>query len=312
MLPSKIVVECCSEGVGYQKYYKKTVCPYCMSEYTKLIRHLESAHNLEEKVQKILEYPKNSKERKKLCFKLQNLGNFRHNVEVLKRKEGILKVIRRSSESKISYKDYACCPSCLGFFCSKDYWRHAKGRCSFLKHLSERSSLRSAKGILEAYLLDEDASFSDQHIKEVLLRMRNPVIVSTVKNDWLLMRYVKTLVGKKRLSVGRKNIIRDKVRSMARLFLEVKKIQPNLLQFSETFEGRYFDAVKDAVHTLSGRGKYQMLSQVLRLGHSLRKCCHLLIGDSLKKNNEVKKESVSNFLELLENEWSGKLSKCAV
>lgn len=77
---------------------------YCMKEYTKLIRHLERSHGKEKEVKEIEAMAKNSIERKKKCLLMQNQGNFKHNIQVIKDLKGNLKVVRRPPHATRSYK----------------------------------------------------------------------------------------------------------------------------------------------------------------------------------------------------------------
>jgi len=79
------------------------------------------------------------------------------------------------------------------------------------------------------------------------------------------------------------------------------------------FRGTYFDVVIDAVHMLTGKGDdIKTPSHALKMGHSLKKFCHILIGEALRKNDSARKDGVHCFLELIENEWSEKVSKHAL
>jgi len=93
-----------TEGYGSQRYYKKAVCMYCMEQFTKLVPHLERAHNHQKEVQEMSALPRNSIQRKKKCLLIQNRGNFKHNIKVLKELKGTLKVVRRPKDGSSNYK----------------------------------------------------------------------------------------------------------------------------------------------------------------------------------------------------------------
>jgi len=54
-----------------------------------MIRHLERVHTIEEEVKELQCLPKNSRERKKKCLLIQNKGNLKHNVKVLREKRAL-------------------------------------------------------------------------------------------------------------------------------------------------------------------------------------------------------------------------------
>jgi hypothetical protein len=224
----KITVEHC-DGTGFQKYYKTAACPFCLKDFKKLVPHLERAHQKEQEVSQLISLDKNSQERKILCLKLSNLGNFKHNINVLKSREGSLKVVRRPTEKNVPAKDYVCCPSCLGFFFYKDLWRHVKSNCPFSKKLSEQSSLKLAKDILTSFTIpDEDQLLNDERVKKIVYNMRHQEIIEEIEGDWLLLKYVKIMADKYILSGNQENMIREKVRGLARLFSHLKEAYPEI------------------------------------------------------------------------------------
>lgn len=148
---------------------------------------------------------------------------------------------------------------------------------------------------------------------DILGKMRHPEIVETIREDWLLLKFIKVFSDKYAFMGNQENLIRDKARTLARLFLVIKDIVPDVAQFSDCFRGIYFDVVIDAVHFRTGKGDdIKTPSQALKIGHSLKKCCNILIGEALRKNDINRKEEAHCFLELIENEWNEKVSKHAL
>jgi len=144
----------------------------------------------------------------------------------------------------------------------------------------------------------------------ILSGMRHADIAETIHEDWLLLKFIKVFADKYAFTGNQENLICEKARTIARLYLKIKESVPDVAQFSDCFKGIYFDDVIDAVHYRTGKGDdIKTPSQALKIGHSLKKCCHILIGDALRKNNLEKKEEVHSFLELVENEWNEKVSK---
>lgn len=78
-----------------QIYDKQNYCTFCSKSIKSKISRQILTHNLQPKVMKILSLPKRSEERKIELELLANEGNFKHNLEVLRKKEGFLVVARR-------------------------------------------------------------------------------------------------------------------------------------------------------------------------------------------------------------------------
>jgi len=93
-----------TEGEGSKRYYRKAYCPYCEQPFAKMIRHLETVHSMEDEVKQLESFPKKSIARKKQCLLIQNKGNLKHNIKVLREKKGTLKVARRPEVDSGNYK----------------------------------------------------------------------------------------------------------------------------------------------------------------------------------------------------------------
>ncbi len=57
-------------------YNKKQSCYFCKTQFSKIIRHLESAHAEEDGVKVLRSMEKKSKGREKQAVKLRNMGNY--------------------------------------------------------------------------------------------------------------------------------------------------------------------------------------------------------------------------------------------
>ena len=69
--------------LGKRNYAKADYCYFCKCQYlSKISKHFMSLHANEERVKKIMDLPKGSRERKRQLALLQNDGNHLHNCEV--------------------------------------------------------------------------------------------------------------------------------------------------------------------------------------------------------------------------------------
>ncbi len=90
-----IVVGACKKRDGNRLYDKKHYCLYCSKPYSKMARHLESAHEDKGDVAKALSFPKGSKQRKKHLDFIRNRGNYAHNAAVMESGRGELVPFKR-------------------------------------------------------------------------------------------------------------------------------------------------------------------------------------------------------------------------
>ena len=96
-----------------RNYDKGQACFFCKKLVSKSKRHLESVHPNE---MDIVSMARKTKKQQDIEYeRIRNLGNFNHNVVVLREKVGQLIVVRRSVGIK-TCNDYLSCIFCYGFF----------------------------------------------------------------------------------------------------------------------------------------------------------------------------------------------------
>ncbi|KAG5268247.1 hypothetical protein AALO_G00209950, partial [Alosa alosa] len=108
---------------GSRMYNKRQFCLYCKSSFLKIAKHLERKHSKESEVQKLLIFPKGSKQRRVHLEYLRNKGNFAHNAEVLRTGKGEL-VARKQPKEESQAQNYKPCLYCQGLFVKHAMWRH--------------------------------------------------------------------------------------------------------------------------------------------------------------------------------------------
>ena len=307
-MTSKITIQEVEDTTGKNKNYKIRHCLFCQQGIQQqIIRHLERKHKDEPEVKILMALPSGSKERKEMCNKLHNEGNFQHNMEVLEKQEGVLLVTRRSKKNTNTFKDYLPCTHCLGFYNKDDISRHCKSTCKFRGPTMTKSAVKLGKEVVAIHMGTTSKEFAS-----LLAKMKNEEYVETIQADSLLKSYAQTLIDKYAIKKGPDNLIREKLREMTKLFLELKESNNNLT-FLEIFKPENFDSVIFAVHSLTGRGTgIKSPSLALKFGHGLKKVARILIGQSLRRRDEVAKKNAEDFLILMENEWTEKVSRNAL
>lgn len=296
-------------------YDKKQACYYCGTLIIKIARHYELKHQSEREVAIALSFNKGSTERKSHLEKLRLLGNYHHNLTVLETGKGELIVMRRpsSSNQKSRAEDFLPCPSCCGFLKRQDLWKHAKS-CKF-KPQDMKDAPKYQKVQQNAKLMLFPAIYNDSSsiLSKLLATMKIDEVSVIARNDELI-RDVGVMLLEKH-GEKQNNLVSQKMRELARLLMQLRETEfrPDA-QLSEFIKPDKFDVVVSAVKNISkfhfkeGIQNVATPSLSLKLGHSLKKCVHILRGKALRRKDKDLQENADNFEKLIESEWSHRVS----
>lgn len=296
-------------------YDKRQACYYCGTLQFKIARHYELKHQSEREVAIALSFNKGSTERKRHLEKLRLLGNYHHNLTVLETGKGELIVMRRPSSSgeKSSPEDFLPCPSCCGFLKRHDLWKHAKS-CKFRPE-SMKDAPKYQKVQQNAKLMLFPAIYNDSSgiLSKLLATMKSDEISAIARNDELI-RDVGVMLLEKH-GEKQNNLVSQKMRELARLVMQLRETEfrPDA-GLSDFIKPDKFDVVISAVKNISkfhfqeGVQNVATPSLSLKLGHSLKKCVHILRGHALRRKDKDLQEDAENFEKLLESEWSHRVS----
>ncbi|KAH3836252.1 hypothetical protein DPMN_109622 [Dreissena polymorpha] len=139
----------------YDKINYSTFCRKAIR--SKISRHLLSVHKSDFRLMDVSILPKRLKERMVKLEVLVNEGNFKHNIEVLKNKDGFLVVGRRENkERNFKIGNYLPCDFCKKFILITTLWLHHQN-CSVARFMNNSN---------------EAASGSDDHENVVRLSTR--------------------------------------------------------------------------------------------------------------------------------------------
>ncbi|XP_057666792.1 uncharacterized protein LOC130900289 [Diorhabda carinulata] len=277
--------------------------------------------------QKLISKPKLSKERRDAFSNLIRYGDFYHNCDVLATKNGNLILARRVSpaeEQFTKYYDYGPCPECLGFLYKKHIWHHLKYKCkskSVETELREEESLCSGKGpIAESTALLNGIIGTNltPEFLEIVHKFRNDAISNRCKEDETIMRYGAFLFEK--YSSTQSELIRQSMRQLGRLSLELKKQGELFQNLNEMLIPEKFDVIVNATKVVclsqrqdtTKRPEFGIPSLALKIGYGLKKCAAIERGQSLRKGDLRQNRKYLGFLHLLNLEWAVKISSNAL
>ncbi|KAK4886596.1 hypothetical protein RN001_002867 [Aquatica leii] len=280
---------------------KMDFCFYCETSVLNFARHITRNHTSEVEVQKILSKPPGSRERKSLLDLLRKKGNFLNS-----------NVACKPVQSLRAAKDLLPCDHCLGFFSAKLLWKH-RSRCTDSKSKNHKAA---AQNILVANLRIDSALKNT-----VFPRMRADEISLVAKKDPLICAY-----GARYMRIHREKhfiaVTSRKMREIARLLIELKKIEPAIKCLFDALKPKYFDIIVAATKIVAKynaeKDKYISPTYAMHMGTYLKQCAEIAIIFALKRKEIAEKVTsaeaeadLKTLIKVIESQWQYEVSSQA-
>ena len=232
---------------------------------------------------------------------MKNRGNFLHNIDVLKAKEGNLLVVRRPKED-IDASKYSPCSACLGFFSKYNLWSH---KCVSENNKPSGNVLKESQTLLQSVLHKQ----SPQLIR-VLNTLRHDPVTDAVKADRLICKFMDIELEKYDYQVTKERHTRSKARELGRLLLHVRNNNEQLdgCQFQDLLVPNHFDILIKAVMELSHTDGNEATSLPIKLGQTITKLVNILMGEGIRDGDDSRIDICRRFTLLYEAEWSDRVS----
>ena len=309
----KLYVKWSSNSRGKRVFDKRHYCVYCSKASTNLSKHLVKKHRNEERIKQVLMQTTGSRQRKLLLEYVRNLGDYKHNCAVMSKGEGEI-IPWRSPPEPVDAIEYVPCPDCFAFFQQHHLWRHHRG-CNFCEKSEKKHTFRSLRSEAQL-LLPSSNEVSESFKKNILSIMTRDEISILARNDSTITTYGEKLLQKHSNLKHLHSHISCKMRELARFVAAVRKIDSTITWLDDCLYPNKFDIVVEAVRKLcgfcEGNNKYQNPSLALKLGHSLKKCCCIVICACLKEGDEERRKTLKNFIYLCDKQWSVEVSSSAL
>ena len=307
-LPASVTVAATANSPGGRCYDKRFYCLYCERPQAKLKTHLISQHGDEQEVAEMCSIADRSAQ-KNVLTRLRNLGNHRHNSQVIRAGSGILVVAYRPKEAA-DPNNYAPCPHCFGYYEIKQIWKHCKKRCPLAPQATNSASVLSQA----RYLLPVSHAVTAS-TRQILSVMQRDSIYKLSVNDELIMKFAEKLTLKHFSDRDKHEYVRAKIRELGRLLASLKS-SFNINSIREAIDPAHFQKVINCVRTVSGfdcsTGMYKTPSLALKLGHAMKKCAVLLKSAALQESNKELEVKSDAFLQLCDMEWTSEVSSMAM
>ena len=240
--------------------------------------------------------------------KLSNEGNFKHNVDVLQKKNGFLVVGRRQVRgNEFQVGDYLPCIYCKKFIQKKTLWLHSRN-CS-VKSLTTNqdedssNAVRLSRRLLSSAVMDEFESGT----AKLLSRMQPDKITEQVKNDELIMRYaalkVESLGREQDQKIGDIYRVSQACRTIARVVIRCREKDPSIKDLDAVITPAKFDLVVSSTKSLCTDEKNAPSLGKL-VGNNLAHVIEVKKGVALRFRNEQRLVEAETFHKLFKSEWN--------
>ncbi|KAK3920892.1 3-isopropylmalate dehydratase large subunit [Frankliniella fusca] len=310
---------------GTKRVSKKFPCQYCLDAgkekymFSRLRDHLEGCHNEETEVAAFMACT--PKRATKKASAIRNAGERMLHMRLFKSGQGEINVKRRPTE-KTHIKNYLPCLKCFRLIKSSYLARHFKtcesvhsdNSSSPVKENIHRLQARSAMVLPPKESKEDNAEFR----KTVLENMNYGPVLDEILNDATILSYGKKIFQQLKESncPNSIRIVKDKMRELGRLMLEVKKLDPDTRCIVDIFCASKYRLVVEAGRAVAcyqeKENKFKSASYILKLKPDLMGITDHYIGkclDDLETHSLV--QPVQLFRGRIEREWTGDCAKLA-
>ncbi|XP_054272900.1 uncharacterized protein LOC128993164 [Macrosteles quadrilineatus] len=306
---------------------RRNFCPFCRKLGTNFSRHLIRYHSDEDEMKEYLALSDASPHRRKvqralITQKIRNAGNNIYNNEVVNGKiVGKILPVKRSSNRKYSANNltHVECKHCLGMFKKQSLYRHIANCKQYSpdessKQNDTRKGRKDRKLAQHSSLLARhNANSSDLLKRDVFPKMQRDSDTLFAQGDRIITRYGSNLRFNHRTD-RQIYYCSSKMRTLARLFYTMKKTLPELKEFQDCLNPRYFNTLVDSVRKMSGfdaaSGNMKTPSVSPRLCSALKSCANIVKSDAIKDPVLTDRQKVEiidradKFLFLIEKDWA--------
>jgi hypothetical protein len=312
--PSEVFRVAVTHNKSRRIWDKRYYCKFCLKAQSKLPRHMILKHPGEPEVVALASLPLKSEKRKLHLRKLLNDGTYLHNVEVIQNRTGEIIPFKRPA-SAASCSTFIPCEYCSAMFSKGSLWKH-KRRCPFKPSSEGAGSSRRCQG-RGSLLLPFSAEASDGFKRDIMSVMVQDDVTAAIRTDDVIMKFGNRLHFKHGHLQHRWQNIRERMRQMGRLLVEVRKTS-SVKCLSDCLVPEMFERVVRAVRLVCGFDESSHVfgtpSLALKMGHSLKECTKIQINACVMQTSLYleRKKKHEEFLSLCETEWSHEVSSHAL
>ncbi|XP_056129347.1 uncharacterized protein LOC130106989 [Lampris incognitus] len=315
-IETTITVKMCTKKNNKRAWDKRHYCLYCGKSDMKIARHLERKHIEVKEVAHAFSFPVGSKQRKELLEELRNMGDYQHNMKVLKEGRGQI-VTRKRPCNNASVEDYLPCQFCYAMFVKRALWKH-QSSCRSRETRDEKDGERKTrKSVQKASSGLLPIANSSKACQDVIHAMRQDAVTFHIRTDNLICKYGESLHAKhwQEKSRDTTRYIAQKLRELGRFMLVVKKLDKTVKGLQDVCTPLKFNLVLKAIRKLTEfsptKNVYRKPSTAVKIGFSLKGATEVLIGQTVMMEDDSAEKKAKKFMELLDKSWKDHVSASA-
>jgi hypothetical protein len=279
-------------------------CFFCDEKETHIARHFYRRHHDEMKVARAMSFPVKSAPRLALLDELRNLGNEKHNHQVILEKRGTLVPVRRSRVVHVT-EDYLPCIYCHRLFLKTELLKH-RARCHCVADAdNSRLSRRYARATAQVSMFGPK-SLTNDFRSNILERMINDEVHRTILQDRLILRFGQGMYNDSEGKRTGHQQCKNNMREAGRLLVAVKKLDSSVRSFDKLLNITYWNLLVAATIDVSHIGKDIdgcIPSLAIKLGYHINVLTNIVLTDSLLARTKTCTEEITSFIRLKELNW---------
>ncbi|XP_063902554.1 uncharacterized protein LOC135122286 isoform X2 [Zophobas morio] len=244
---------------------KRHCCYFYEQFFVEMSSHILRKHKDQEEVKNIMTMKANSVERNAALREIRRKGDYNFNKNATcEEKISIRRVVTRQASNLIT------CPNCFGEIMTRNFARHER-KCTG-RPPNRRNVLKEAR-----FKIIQKEFTANSFSQKLFLAFLEPVQVGLILHEILEDKCLKLVAERYSLmhrgSYSALKNDRQHLRRMARLILDVKDINPSILDFEDLILYGGYDALLEGVFNLCSLDKETDALNVDYLTHNLPTQC---------------------------------------
>lgn len=144
--------------------------------------------------------------------------------------------------------------------------------------------------------------------------MKEDNVTSAIASDELVITYANLQILKYSHSKHHHKMIRNKLRHISRILLEMRKLNEQITDVASIFDPSHFDCYVEAIHRLAGlrNGKFRVPSFGPSSVTLINQIGDVLEGEAIKRKSRVVEENTKRFLKLVTTSANALINKTAI